>query len=123
MLAAFLVVCSVAFGGCLTVGPTAEADTSDSAVFERVSATEPWSGTGVRTRVTLKSTPEAGTVTTISVVEASGRTFRTTELDPGQTTVILSLPAHANVTLVASDSVNSSTVGTLNVTTGGERVF
>lgn len=113
----------LAFGGCLTVGPTAEADTSGSAVFESVSATESWSGTGVRTQVTLKSTPEAGTVTTISVVEASGRTFRTTKLDPGQTTVILSLPAHANVTLVASDSVNSSTVGTLNVTTGGDRVF
>ncbi|MDS0299705.1 hypothetical protein NDI76_13230 [Halogeometricum sp. S1BR25-6] len=121
-LVALLVVSTLAFGGCLTVGPTVEADTGGSAVFDRVSATESWSGTGVRTAITLKSTPAVEDVTTISVVDESGRTFLTTTVHPGQTRVVVSLPAQSNATVVASDSVNSSTVEKLNVTVGGNAI-
>ncbi|SFR61771.1 hypothetical protein [Halogeometricum limi] len=122
-LVALLVVSSLAFGGCLTLDPAAETDTSQSDVFADVSATESWSGPGVRTEVTLRSTDAVEDVTTLTVVDESGKTFYTTTVDPGERTLTFSLPAHQNVTLVASDSVNSSTVETLNVTTTGERVF
>lgn len=121
LLSAVLVVALTA-GGCLTIDPTVSADTNNSTVFESVSATEPWSGPGVRVNATFESTPEAGNVTTITVIRENGQTYQTISVDAGQTSVILSLPANAKSTLVASNSVNSTTIEELNVTTGGNRI-
>lgn len=123
LLLAAAVVVSLALGGCLTLDPSVTAETGDSAVFERISATESWAGAGVRVEATLKPTPEASEVTSVSVVRDDGRTYRTHSLDPGQSTLVLSLPANERVTVVASNTVNSTTVETLNVTTGGDRLF
>lgn len=120
---AAMVVCSLAFGGCLTLDPTISADTSDSAVFERISVSESWSSQRVRAEATLASSPEAGNVTQITVVKANGKTFSTVNTDPGQTSVVLELPANRNSTLVASDTVNGTTIEKLNVTTGGNKLL
>ncbi|MFC5971082.1 hypothetical protein ACFPYI_07030 [Halomarina salina] len=123
LLLAATVVVALSLGGCLTLDPAVSAETGDSAVFERITATEPWAGSGVRVNATLKSTPEAGEVTSISIVQDDGRTFRTHTVDPGQSTLILSLPANERVTIVASNTVNSTTVETLNVSTGGDELL
>ncbi len=120
---ATILVFTLSLSGCVTVDPVVTADTSDSTVFKQVSATEPWSGSGVRTEATLRPSDEAKNVTTITVIKENGRTFQTTSVDSGQTTVILSLPAHQNVTLVASNSVNSTTIEKLNVTTSGDKIL
>ena len=121
-LLAAMVVCSLALGGCLTLDPTVSADTDDSAVFEDLSVTESWSGSSVRVNATLRSTPEATNVTTITVIRANGRPYETKSVESGQSTVILTLPSNADATVVASNSVNATTVDTLNVTTGGNRL-
>jgi hypothetical protein len=122
-LLAAMVVCSLALGGCLTLDPTVSADTDDSAVFEDLSVTESWSGSSVRVNATLRSTPEATNVTTITVIRANGRPYETKSVESGQSTVILTLPSNADATVVASNSVNATTVDTLNVTTGGNRLL
>ena len=121
-LLAAMVVCSLTLGGCLTLDPTVSADTDDSAVFEDLSVTESWSGSSVRVNATLRSTPEATNVTTITVIRANGRPYETKSVESGQSTVILTLPSNADATVVASNSVNATTVDTLNVTTGGNRL-
>jgi hypothetical protein len=121
-LLAAVLVCSLVLGGCLTLSPTVSADTSDSAVFEDLSPTESWSGAGIRVNATLRSTSAASNVTTITVVQENGRTYETVEVDSGQSTVILTLPPNARATLVASNSVNSTTIEELNVTTGGTEI-
>ena len=121
-LLAAMVVCSLALGGCLTLDPTVSTDTDDSAVFEDLSVTESWSGSSVRVNATLRSTPEATNVTTITVIRANGRPYETKSVESGQSTVILTLPSNADATVVASNSVNATTVDTLNVTTGGNRL-
>lgn len=123
ILVAVMVVCSLAFGGCLTLNPTVSADTNDSAVFESVSVNESWASQRVQAKATLASTPAAGNVSQITVVTASGETFSTVNTDPGQTSVVLELPANRNSTLVTSDSVNGTTIEKLNVTTGGNRLL
>lgn len=123
LVAAVVVAASVSTGGCLTLDPGVEADVADSAVFESVAVEESWAGTHVRATVTLASTPEAKNVTRISVVAASGVPFDAVDLEPGQERVVLELPANANATLVATDTVNGTTVETLNVTTTGREVF
>ncbi|WP_306169488.1 hypothetical protein [Halococcus qingdaonensis] len=120
---ATIVVCSLAVGGCLTLDPTVTADTSDSAVFERVAPSESWSSQRVRAKATLTSSPSAGNVSKITVVAASGTSFSTASIDPGQTNVSLELPANENATLVASDAVNGTTIEKLNVTTGGDTLL
>lgn len=121
-LAAVLIVVVVC-GGCLTTGPSVTADTGDSAVFEQVSTDEPWASQHVRVNATLRSTPAAGNVTTITVVDADGRPYTTVGVASGQTKVTLWVPTGQNATLVASNTANSTTLDTLNVTTGGNRVF
>lgn len=61
-------------------------------------------------------------MTSITVIQGNGRTYETVDVASGQSTVILTLPPNANATLVASNSVNSTTIGTLNVTTGGNEI-
>jgi hypothetical protein len=123
VLVAVMVVCSLAFGGCLTLDPTVSADTNDSAVFESLSVNESWAGQQVRVSATLASTPEAGNVSQITVIKQNGKTVSTATLDPGQTSVYLTLPAHQNVTLVASDTENATTIEKLNASTGGNKLF
>ncbi|AUV83826.1 hypothetical protein C2R22_00390 [Salinigranum rubrum] len=117
-----IVACSLVFSGCLTLSPTVSADTNNSTVVEHISATEPWSGPGIRTKISLKSSDNGSNVTTITAIEEDGQTFQSTQVDAGQTTVILSLPAHQDAILVASNSVNSTTIEKLNVTTSGRKV-
>lgn len=119
---ATVVAVGAALGGCLTLDPSATANTNASSVFEDVTVNEPWTSGRVRSTATLSSSPDAGDVTQITVVTGSGETFSTAATDPGQTSVILELPANRNATLVASDTVNGTTIETLNVTTGGDEV-
>ncbi len=118
-----MVVCSLAFGGCLTLDPSITANTDDSAVFESLSVSESWASQRTRAKATLRSSPEAGNVSQITVVTASGTSFSTVNLDPGQTSVVLELPANRNATLVATDTVNGTTIEKLNVTTGGDKLL
>jgi hypothetical protein len=122
VLVATVVAVGAALGGCLTLDPSVTANTSASSVFEDVTVNEPWASGRVRSTATLSSSPDAGDVTQITVVTESGETFSTAATDPGQTSVILELPANRNATLVASDTVNGTTIETLNVTTGGDEV-
>ena len=43
--------------------------------------------------------------------------------DPGQTSVVLELPTNRNATLVASDTMNGTTIEKLNVTTARFNAF
>ena len=116
-----MVVCSLAFGGCLTLDPAVTANTNDSAVFESVSVSESWSSQRVRASVSLATNP-AGNVTQITVVAEDGTTFSVVNTDPGQTSVVLELPANRNATLVAADTVNGTTIEKLNVTASGNEL-
>ena len=107
------VVVGVAFGGCLTLDPTITVETSDSTVFESLSATEPRTGSGVRVNATLRSTGAADNVTQLTVIKANGRSIQTIGFDSGQTTVILTVPANQNSTVVASNTANSTTLALL----------
>jgi hypothetical protein len=123
VLVAVLVIGSLAFGGCLTLTPTVTPETTNSTVFESVSTSESWSSQRIRATVRLTSSPAAGDVNQITVIGENNKTFSFRNLDPGQTKVILQLSTNRNVTLVASDTVNGTTVATLNVTTGGNTVI
>jgi hypothetical protein len=120
-LAIVLVVVLVS-SGCLTLGPSISADTGGSAVFESVTVDEPWASEHVRVNATLRSTPAAGNVTTITIIGENEQTYDTVSVGSGQTVVPLWLPTGRNATLVASNSVNSTTLGTLNVSTGGNQL-
>lgn len=116
-----MVVCSLAFGGCLTLDPAVTANTNDSAVFESVSVSESWSSQRVRASASLATNP-AGNVTQITVVAEDSTTFSVVNTDPGQTSVVLELPANRNATLVAADTVNGTTIEKLNVTASGNEL-
>lgn len=122
VLSVVLIVVS-SFSGCLTLGPTVTADTDNSTVFKDLSSTEAWAGQAVRVRATLKSSGDAANVTQITIIKENGRTFQTQTIDPGQTTVVLILPVNQNATIVSSNSVNSTTIEELNVTTEGNRII
>ncbi|WP_435077575.1 hypothetical protein [Halococcus sp. AFM35] len=119
---AVLVVVVLVSSGCLTLSPSISADTGESAVFESLSVEEPWASGHVRVNATLASTPAAGNVTTITIIGEDGQEYDTVSVASGQTVVPLWVPAGRNATLVASNSVNSTTLGTLNVSTGGNRL-
>lgn len=122
VLVAAVVLVSLTFGGCLTLNPSVMANTDDSTVFESFSISESWASQRVRVSATLTSSSDAGNVTQITVVKQNGKTFSTVEIDPGQTSVVLELPANQNVTLVASDTINGTTIEKLNVSTGGNEI-
>jgi hypothetical protein len=122
VLVAILVVCGLAFSGCLTLNPTVSAATDDSTVFADLSVDESWASQQIRVNATLSSSPDAGNVTQITVIKENGKTFSTASVDPGQTTVYLALPTHENVTLVSSDTINGTTLDTFNVSTGGNKL-
>ena len=123
ILVAILLVGSLSLGGCLTVNPAVTPETTNSSVFETLSVNESWASGRIRTTAKLTSSPAAGNVTQITVIQANGETFSTRQVDPGQTTVILMLPPNQNATLVASNTINGTTLATLNVTTGGNKLF
>ena len=124
MLLAMVVVLALAFSGCLTLNPTViTTDSNNSAVFADLSPTESRSGASVRTNATLQSTSAASNVTTITVIQGNGRVYSTRSLASGQSTAILSLPPNQNATIVASNSVNSTTISTVNVTTDGNELL
>jgi hypothetical protein len=118
-----VVVLSFTVSGCLTLNPSVTADTSQSAVFENLSTDEPWASDHVRVNATLRSTPAAGNVTSIIIIGENGQKYASVSVASGQTVVPLWVPANRNSTLVATNSVNSTTIGTLNITTSGNRVF
>lgn len=123
VLLATLLVVSLTFSGCLTLRPAVTAETNTSSVFETLSTDTPWAGQHVRVNATLKSTPAAANVTTISVIREDGQSYTTVSVASGQTTVILWVPTNQNAKLVASNDVNSTTLATLNVTTSGTQIF
>lgn len=118
-----LIIFGLSFSGCLTLSPSVAANTSESTVFDTFSSDEPWAGQQVRVNATLRSTPDAGNVTTISIIKKNGQQYSTVEVASGQTTVTLWVPTNQNSTVVASNSVNSTTIDTLNVTASGDQVF
>jgi hypothetical protein len=114
---------ALAFSGCLTLDPSLTANTTNSSVFEDFSVSESWATNKIPVETTLTSTPAAGNVTTITVIQKNGRTFSTHQIESGQTRVILSVPPNQNATLVASNSVNSTTIEKINVSTTGNKLF
>lgn len=122
-LIALSLVITLTFSGCLTLNPSVTANTDASLVFDTFSTDEPWGGQHIRTDATLESTPEASNVTTITVIDESGQSYSTVTVDSGQTAVSVWVPTNQNSTLVASNSVNSTTIDTMNVTATGERTI
>jgi hypothetical protein len=122
-LSALLLVVILTVSGCLTLSPSVTADTDASPVFDTFSTNESWGGQHVRTDATLESTPEASNVTTITVIDESGQSYSTVSVDSGQTAVSVWVPTNQNSTLVASNSVNSTTIDTMNVTATGEQTL
>ncbi|EMA56860.1 hypothetical protein [Halococcus thailandensis] len=120
-LAIMLVIVLIS-SGCLTLGPSISADTGDSAVFESVTVDEPWASEHVRVNATLRSTPAASNVTTITIIGENKQTYGSISVGSGQSVVPLWIPANRNATLVASNSVNSTTLDSLNVSTGGNQL-
>lgn len=116
------VLVSFTFGGCLTLNPSVMANTDNSTVFKNLSVSESWASQRVRVNVTLTSSSDAGNVTQLTVVKQNGRTFSTVKINPGQTSVILELPTNQNMTLVASDTINGTTIEKLNVSTRGKEI-
>ena len=118
---AILLVIVLVSSGCLTIGPSVSADTSGSAVFESVTVDEPWASEHVRVNATLRSTPAASNVTTITIIGENRQAYDTISVGSGQSVVPLWIPANRNATIVASNSVNSTTLDSLNVSTGGNQ--
>jgi hypothetical protein len=123
VLVAVLVIVSLSFSGCLTLNASVTADTGDSTVFKQVSVSESWSSQKVRVNATLRSSPAAGNVTHIAVIQSNGEVFSTSQVASGQTTVLLFVPANQNATLVASNTVNSTTLDTLNISVSGDKLI
>jgi hypothetical protein len=119
---AVVVVVVVVSSGCLTLDPSISSDTSESAVFESLAVEEPWASGHVRVNATLASTPAAGNVTTITIIGEDNRKYDTVSVAAGQTVVPLWVPVGRNATLVATNSVNSTTLDTLDVSTDGNRI-
>ena len=123
VLVTVLVIGLLALGGCLTYNPSVSMETTTSNVFETVSVNESWASGRIRATAHLTSSPVAGNVTQITVIGENGKSFSTSSVDPGQTSVLLRLPPNQHVTLVASDTINGTTLATLNVTTSGTTLF
>jgi starvation-inducible outer membrane lipoprotein len=123
ILLVLLVGGSLAVSGCVTLNPTVTAETANSPVFESVSVSEPWAGKHVRVTATLRSTPAARNVTKITVIRPNGKPFSTEQIASGQSTVSLSVPTNRNATLVAINTVNSTTIDKLNISTSGNTIF
>lgn len=109
-------VCAIMCSGCLSVNPSVQASTNDSTVFKEITVDEPWASNNVWVDATFRRTPAAGNVTSITVIRENGQPFSTQQIASGQTNVALALPTNQDATLVASDTVNGTTIEKLNVT-------
>ena len=76
----------------------------------------------VQADVTLISSAEAARVTQLTAITSGGSSFSTGNIASGQTSATLTIPANTNATIVASDTVNRTTIEKLNVTTSGDRI-
>jgi hypothetical protein len=103
-------------GGCITAQPTIEFTSDDSDVFEDISTADRWGVSSVQSSVTLATgaTTTEG-VTSLSVVTQDGGSYYTTTVDAGQTSVTLPLPLNTPATIVATNTVNGTTVGNATV--------
>ena len=114
-----LLVIAIVCGGCVTAQPTLDSTTNDPTVFESISTADPWGTSSLQTSITLApgATTSEG-VTDLSVVTANGSSFYTTTVDAGQTSVTLPLPMGTSQ-IIATNTINGTTVGTANVTVSG----
>ena len=109
-------------GGCLTAQPEIEFATDNPAVFEDISTTDEWGASSVHSSVTLAAgATTTGGVTSLSVVTSNGSSFYTTSVDPGQTSVTLPLPTQTPATIIATNTVNGTTVGNATIRISGAR--
>ena len=122
-LLAVIVVVIAASGGCLTLDPGVSLNTTDSTVFESASPSGSWASGDIVTKVTLTSdaTTSEG-VTQLNVVNSKGKTFSTTTLDSGESSVTVQFPTSETATLVAVNTVNGTVVETRNATISGNTV-
>ncbi|WP_237561197.1 hypothetical protein [Halococcus sediminicola] len=107
------------FSGCLSVNTSVHPAANESVVFEEFTVNEPWASNHVWVNTTLRSTPAASNVTTISVIQENGQAFSTHQITSGETSVFLALPTNQNVTIVASNTANSTTIEKTNVSVAG----
>lgn len=110
---------AIVCGGCITTQPALDSTTNDSAVFESVSTADPLGTSSLQASITL--VPGATTskgVTALSVVTANGSSFYTTSIDSGQTSVTLPIPTGTS-RVIATNTVNGTTVGMATVTVSG----
>ena len=107
-------------GGCLTAQPEIEFATDNPTVFEGISTGDEWGTSSVQSSVTLATgaTTTEG-VTSLSVLTRNGSSFYTTSVDPGQTSVTLPLPTQTPATIIATNTVNGTTVGSATVRISG----
>ena len=111
------------FSGCLSVDPSVRPAANESAVFEEFTVNESWASNHVWANTTLTSTPAAGNVTTVSVIQENGQVFSTQQIASGQTNVLLALPTNRDATLVASNTANSTTIEKINISVTGINPF
>lgn len=123
VLTGIVLLLALGTSGCLTLQPTI-AGPSDSAVFDDVSTSEPWSSGHVTTTVTLSeaATTDKG-VTKLTVVDASGDSYDTAMLDSGQTTTTMFFPTNQTSTLLATNTVNGTVVEKRPVTASGNKLI
>jgi hypothetical protein len=119
-VAALATVAGVGLGGCVSVGVTVSAPAiGDSRVFADLTPTASVAVRRVPVRASLRpaATADLG-VRGITVVGAAGAAVWSTGVDPGETTLLLSLPVGQTVELVATDA-DDRTVEALGVRVGG----
>ena len=121
-LLSVLLAVLLVLSGCLTLNPAITVVDSDTTVFENITVTESWSSQRVRAEATFSTSPDANNVTRLTVIDESGKPFSSIERVAGQTRIIFELPVNQNVTLVATDVPNGTTIETLNITTSGDTV-
>jgi hypothetical protein len=95
----------VGLGGCVELSPSLNETFEDSAVFEKISASERWAGFRLRVGVTLteRATGDLN-VRGLIVVDGNGYEYLQTPVDSGQTSVVTYLPMDQEVTVAAVDN-------------------
>ena len=86
--------CMLVFSGCLSVNTSVHPAANESVVFEEFTVNEPWASNHVWVNTTLRSTPAASNVTTISVIQENGQAFSTHQVTSGETSVFLAFPTN-----------------------------
>lgn len=119
-VAILVVAALVVMSGCLTVSPTVNRQTGDSDTFQGVTTDSEWGTSSVQATVNLSSSATTTDgVSRVNVITESGKSFYTTDINTGQTTVSLPLPTGTPATLYAVNTTRGSVVATQNVTVNG----